>query len=240
MPADPFADALESYWTTGRGSYRYTRDDGVSAVEDAWWYFTSYRDFLPTEKQALKWARGRILDVGCGAGRHSLYLQRKGFKVTALDASPRVAAIAQARGVHDVRVAAACGHLPFARGEFDTVLLFGNNFGVCGNRAATERMLRELSRITRPLGRVLLTTRAPGTFKPTHLNYWNRQLTHKKEFGIVRFRLDFHGRHQKWVSLYLMSPSELVQFARKTGWVVKQVMGDGNTEDGYAAVLEKE
>src|SRR5919201_108008 len=89
---DPFADALESFWKRGRGSYRYTREGTPTRSEDAWWYFTSFKDFPSIEKQALKFVRGRVLDIGCGAGRHSLYLQRKRFEVVGLEQSARVAA----------------------------------------------------------------------------------------------------------------------------------------------------
>ena len=51
-------------------------------------YFSEYRDWLPIEKKAIKYAHGRVLDVGCGAGRHALYLQKKGLEVTGIDTSP--------------------------------------------------------------------------------------------------------------------------------------------------------
>ncbi len=239
LDPDPFADALESYFETGRGSYAYTRSDGLCEVEDAAVYFATFSDFPRIEKQALKFARGRVLDVGCGAGRHSLHLQRKGLRVTAIDASPRVAAIASARGVRDVRVASACAALPFPRGEFDTVLLFGNNLGICGSRRRTARMLRELARITRPEGVILGTTRAPGAFEPKHRAYWLGELARGGEFGVARYRLDYQGKHHKWVSLLLLAPSELMKLAWENGWRVAEVLGDGRADTGYAVVMQK-
>ncbi len=49
--------------------------------------FRSFNDMPPLEQRALELCHGSILDVGCGAGSHSLYLQQKGFEVTALDSS---------------------------------------------------------------------------------------------------------------------------------------------------------
>lgn len=65
------------------------RDDQyIDFGSEAGLYFTEYEQWSPLEKQAVERARGRILDIGCGAGRHSLYLQEKGFDVTGIDNSP--------------------------------------------------------------------------------------------------------------------------------------------------------
>jgi len=57
-------------------------DDYIDTGSDAGLYFFEYRRWSPLERRAIKRARGKILDIGCGAGRHSLYLQKKGFDVT--------------------------------------------------------------------------------------------------------------------------------------------------------------
>lgn len=235
---DPFGDALTSYFESGHGSYTYTRSDGRRDTENAAAYFTTFAQFPRIEKQALKFARGRVLDVGCGAGRHALYLQRKGHRVTGIDASPQVAAIASARGVRDVHVASVCERLPFRRAEFETVLLFGNNLGICGSRKGVEKMLRELARVTKPQARLLTTTRSPGTFDPKHRAYWNHELAAGHEFGVARYELAF-GKNKKWVSLLLVAPATLMEMAWQTGWRVQEILGDGHADTGYAAVLEK-
>lgn len=235
---DPFADALEAYYETGKQGLFYTRDDGYHKRENVAWYFASFSDFWILEKRALKFVRGRVLDLGCGAGRHALYLQRRGLRVTAVDASPRVAALASARGVRDVRVASACVPLPFKRSEFETVLLFGNNLGICGSRAGTARLLRELARVTKSGARILTTTRAPATFRRQHRDYWNRRLERGQEFGAVELRLDFNGANAKTIRWYWVSPQALMELAWETGWRVTEIFGDGRAEEGYGAVLE--
>ena len=65
------------------------RDDNyIDTGSDAGLYFTEYDEWSPLERRAIEFAKGRILDIGCGAGRHALYLQEKGFDVTAIDNSP--------------------------------------------------------------------------------------------------------------------------------------------------------
>ena len=65
---DLFADALWQYHKTGRATLVMERDDGYLGREDVSWYFTTPREFPSHEKAALGFARGRVLDVGCGAG----------------------------------------------------------------------------------------------------------------------------------------------------------------------------
>ena len=138
--------------------------------------FHTPREFPSYEKAALKFARGKVLDVGCGAGCHSLYLRRRGLRVTASDSSPRIVELAQIRGVKDARVADACGKMPFRDGAFDAVVLFGNNLGICGTLPRCRRMLRELYRIPSPRGRILATTRQPSTTNSQHRGYPSRNL----------------------------------------------------------------
>ena len=61
--------------------------------------FRDYRKMPPLEQKALKLCKGNVLDIGCGAGSHSLYLQKKGFPVTALDQSPGAIETCKLRGL---------------------------------------------------------------------------------------------------------------------------------------------
>src|SRR5258706_16069543 len=67
-------------------------------------YFRNADDMPELEWVALQYCRGRILDVGAGAGSHALFLQQTGMDVTALDISPLAAEVIKARGVpHTIR-----------------------------------------------------------------------------------------------------------------------------------------
>ena len=236
---DLFADALWDYFINGRASLATEREDGVLRREDVSWYFTPYREFLPIEKKALKLARGRVLDVGCGAGRHSLYLQQRGLRVTALDISLSIAELALVRGVRDVRIGDACQPLPFREGEFETVILFGNNLGVAGTPARLVRMLREFHRITSRRGRIIATTIMPSTTKPIHRHYSQRNLERGRAIGQVRMRL-VRGNHKGgWMEWLLLAPTDLMQLAAKAGWEIAHVFPHENFEQGYSVVLEK-
>ncbi|MBI3914127.1 MAG: class I SAM-dependent methyltransferase [Chloroflexi bacterium] len=237
-PFDLFADALWKFHLTGKANLRVERDDGHLGREDVSWYFTRYAQFPTYEKRALKFARGKVLDIGCGAGRHSLHLQARGMRVTAIDASPRIVELARTRGVRDARVAEACGKMPFAKNQFDTVILFGNNLGICGTLPRFRKMLRELHRITSPRGRIIATTRMPSTTRAQHRRYFRQNLERGRAVGQVRLRLVYRGRRGVEFDLLLLAPTDLMQIAAREGWELREVCAK-NFEEGYAVVLEK-
>src|SRR5436190_20872649 len=74
------------------------------------------------EREAIRLVRGRVLDLGCGPGRHSLFLQRKGFDVVGVDASPTQVALARIRGLANV-YPASVRRLPRGLGTFNSVLM---------------------------------------------------------------------------------------------------------------------
>lgn len=239
QPFDIFAQALWQFYETGKADLRTERDDGFEGREFVQIYFTSYAEFPTIEKQALKFARGRVLDIGCGAGRHSLYLQRRGLRVTAIDVSPPIVQLAQTRGVRDARVADISRKLPFANHSFDTVLLFGNNLGIVGSLPRFRKMLRELDRVTSPSARIIATTRQPSTTNPIHCSYLRKNIKRERYCGQIRLRLRFGGKRGAWFDLLLLAPTDLMRLALEEGWGLKQVFTEINFEKGYSVVLEK-
>ena len=238
-PVDLFAAALWKLYATGRATLRLERDDGFQDREELSWYLTTYRDFPKFEKQALRFVRGNVLDVGCGAGRHALYLQGKGLPVIAIDTSSQLVELARVRGVQSARVASACGRMPFGDGEFDTVLLFGNNLGICGTLPRFRRMLRELNRITSTRGRILASTRAPDMTDAMQRAYLQRNIAQGLPVGQVRLRLSLDGKRGAWFSLLLFSPTDLMQLALNEGWQIAQLFTETGVEEAYSVVLEK-
>jgi ubiquinone/menaquinone biosynthesis C-methylase UbiE len=144
------------------------------------------------------------------------------------------------RGVKDARVANVCTQLPFTNYSFDTVILFGNNLGMCGTVPRFRKMLRELHRVTSPRGRIVASTRMPSTTNPAHKSYLRRNVERGRAIGQVRVRLVLNGKRGAWFELLLLAPTDLMQIAAQAGWEIAQVFPLENFETGYAVVMEKQ
>src|ERR1044072_8105167 len=104
---DAYGAQLWSYYKTGEPRNELIeRDDGLLSLGQfgGKLYFSEYKDWQKIEKEAMKYVRGRVLDIGCGAGRHSLYLQGQGFDVTGIDNSPLAIKVSRLRGLKQAKV----------------------------------------------------------------------------------------------------------------------------------------
>lgn len=105
------------------------------------------------ELLALEQCRGLVLDVGAGAGSHSLALQKRGIEVTALDISGGAVEAMKQRGVQQVQ---QCDFFVLQGARYDTLLLLMNGIGIAGNLEGLERFLEHAKHLLTPGGQLLL------------------------------------------------------------------------------------
>jgi SAM-dependent methyltransferase len=218
------------------------RDDGYLDTGAGPAYFSDYPDWPGSVKKALRLARGRILDLGCGAGRHCLYLQRKGFDMTGIDSSPLAVKTCRLRGVrrafnysvedlNSVRVRRRLG-------RFDTIVMLGNNLGLLGSQRQAVRLLRALHDITNPGAQLLGETLDPyGTRRPVHRAYQARNRQRGRMGGQIRLRVRYNNLHTPWYDYLLLSRTELRTILAGTGWRLEQTIPD--TGGSYVAVIRR-
>lgn len=130
-----------------------TREGVVLPLEvDRW-----YAEPGPDEAGVLDRAAGPVLDVGCGPGRHTLALMRRGVTALGIDVSKRAVRLARGRGAAVIR-RSVFDPLPDP-GGWGTVLLLDGNVGIGGD---PRRLLSRARSLLRPRGRVLLEVEGPG------------------------------------------------------------------------------
>jgi SAM-dependent methyltransferase len=116
--------------------------------------FRSYADMPPLEQKALELATGKTLDVGCGAGSHSLYLQNeRNLDVTSIDISANAIQACQLRGLKNTRVQDV---LNIENETYDTITLLMNGTGIFGTVKNTPKFLQKLKSILKENGQILL------------------------------------------------------------------------------------
>ena len=237
MPAkDPFGQAFKDFYEGKKHPSQIERDDGYTDNHIIGQYFGDYDDFSDTEKKALKHAKGRVLDIGVGAGRHSLYLQKKGMDVVGIDISDNALEVCKRRGVKKVRKMSACD-LKFGKDSFDTAIAFCNNFGLCGTVSGVEGMMRRLHRIMSDDGVFLAESVHPtDTKKRAHLRYHKRNIARGRPPGQVRLRIKYRGQVSGWFELLMVTPEEMRQLCRRTGWRIARTY---KGKPMYVYVLKK-
>ena len=215
------------------------RDDGFFGVSTgAKYYFSEYRSWHDRERKAMRYVTGRVLDVGCGAGRVSLYLQKKGFDVLGLDVSPQAIRVCKIRGLKKARV------MPITKissrlGKFDTVIMFGNNFGLFGSRKRAKWLLKRFHRMTTEHARIIAESLDPyDTNDPAHLHYHKLSRRRGRMAGQLRIRVRYREYATPWFDYLLVSKLEMRDILKGTGWRLKRTL-DSSRSPAYIAVIEK-
>ncbi len=235
---DAFGMLLLEHLERGGATEIEERDDGLIELLPCDFYFWPLRRWPARERQALRYVRGRVLDAGCGAGRVALHLQERGLEVVAIDVSPGAVEACRRRGVKDARLVdlASVGK-SIDLGAFDTVVLFGNNFGVFENAKRAQTLLRRLRRVCTDRGRIVAGSLDPyDTDEPIHLAYHARNRRRGRMAGQVRLRIRYRNLATPWFDWLFVSRDELRSLAFEAGWDLARCIPDEGP--AYIAILE--
>ena len=223
---DVFGQALKGYLKGDLSQYVIRGKDGNDEKINIDTFFTSYFDWEDYEKTLIaNHAEGRILDIGAGAGRHSLFLQDRGFDVHAIDNSPQAVRLMEIRGLKKVYLM-DLRKINFPPEYFDTALIMFNDLGLAGTIKNTVKLLKKLFTMTKPTGKVIVTLRNPLAGNSSS------ELMEK-----IKIRMEYNDAIGNWFNSIMVSPDELKNLIRDTGWFVTDII---EGKDGfYGAVLKK-
>lgn len=234
---DAFGLGLLEYMQKGSSSEIIEREDGVLFYAYNGEYFTPYRKWAYYEKQAIKYARGRVLDAGCGAGRHSIYLQERGLDVTGIDNSPLAIEISRKRGLKKA-VEMAVEKIRPGPEKFGTILMLGNNFGLFQDAKKMKKMLSAMYKITTGDAVIIAETMDPYRLPGREQREYMRHNTGSGRMaGFVRMRILIKDVIGPWFDYLYVSKKEMVKMFEGTPWRVKRFFG--GMMPAYTAVIEK-
>ena len=201
-------------------------------------YFAEYEDWAEHQKGTMAYATGRVLDLGCGAGRHSLYLQEQGHDALGTDNSPLAIETCQRRGLKHA-VVTSITQLDSKIGTFDTILMMGHNFGLAGNYKRAKWLLRRFAAMTSGTAKIIAETMDPyETTDPGHLTYHQFNRDRGRMSGQLKLRVRYKKYATPWFDYLFVSQAEIEDILNGTPWQVEHYINPADTPT-YVAILTK-
>lgn len=197
---DLFGKALLDYYN-GQHTENLITSTNISDEDELPipYLFRDFKAMPQLEKTALKLCKGKVLDVGCGAGSHSLYLQNKGFKVKAIDISRGAVEVAKMRGVSQVK----CRDVLDETETFDTILLLMNGTGIFQELDKVGQYLNHLKSLLNRGGQILIdSSDIKYMYEDDDGGYWMD--LNANYYGELDYYLSYKGENEiamKWLYL---------------------------------------
>ena len=195
-------------------------DDFDDNTIETSYLFRTYRQMPAIEKKAMNLCSGTILDVGAGAGIHSVYLQGKGFEVTSIEKSELCCEVLKNKNLRNV---IQQDIFKFGDKKFDTILLLMNGTGIAGTLAGLEVLLEHLKSLLNPFGQILIDSSDVIYLFEQNDGSILIDIAAEKYYG----ELIFQTEYLEWIShpfpwLYV-DPDNLRNIAEKTLLKLEQV-----------------
>jgi len=218
------------------GEYCIERDDGRVETLPVIDYLKPLLEWDDQERLGIQHAKGKILDIGCGAGRVLIHLQNCGHEVVGIDLAPGAVEACQKRGIKEVYQMSAAD-LKFSDAEFDSIVMYGNNFGVLGDDDSIIKMLRTFHRITSDDGVIIAgSADVVKTDDKVHLDYHQMNLERNRPKGLIRLRVKYKNLVGEWGDLRLATPEEMIYLGEQSGWKLERKYQNGTP---YVGILSK-
>lgn len=196
--------------------------------------FRQEKDMSEMERKALQEARGRVLDVGAGAGCHSLVLQERGLAVTAIDISPLSVQVQRERGVRDARLVNLFD--PTFAGTFDTVLFLMNGSGIVGKLENMPAFFDKMKQLLSEEGRIYMDSSDLRYVFENEDGSMDIDLN-ASYYGEVDYQMKYRNMDGPCFDWLYVDFDTLAAYASEYGFKATKIM-DGDHYD-YLACLER-
>ena len=240
--ADAFGRALVDWVRGGTEPEIYERDDGfVDVGAGPELFLAEFRRWPSSERQAMRYVRGRVLDVGCGAGQSgSAPSAARKWTSSGWTPRPLAARASRQRGVRKVWCS-SMARVTRDIGSFDTVVLFGNNFGIFGSPDQVRTVLSDWAARMPPGARILAESINPylGGAPAMDRSYYLRNKERGLMPGECRLRVRYRDWATPWFRWLFVSRTEMRALLRGTGWHQSRILGTAPLEP-YVSILEKD
>ncbi|MFV2015973.1 MAG: hypothetical protein ACC656_11115, partial [Candidatus Heimdallarchaeota archaeon] len=151
-------------------------------------------------------------------GRHTLFLQKKGLDITALDNSSKAIDVCRERGISKT-VIGSIFELSQSKEKYSTFLLFGNNINLAGSYYGNIGFFQELKKISDDGARIIGTYRSPiPTDQKHHLDYHEINKAYGYPIGQIVIRVRYKNISTQWLPFYLPTRNEFNEILTKSGW----------------------
>lgn len=181
-------------------------------------YFRAPDEMPDLEWMALQACRGSVLDIGAGAGSHALALQAMGVRVTALDLSPKNAAVMRERGVEHVLEA---DFFSLAGDRYDTLLLMMNGIGLAGTIEGLKLFFARAALLLNPGGQLLFDSSDIAYL------YEGKLPAGPDYYGEILYQYEYKKEKGDWFKWLFIDRDTLTRVALECGWVIELLNDDG-------------
>lgn len=178
------------------------------------YYFRSFDELPELEAFALDHCRGKILDVGAGAGAHALPLQERGESLTALEISPNACTVLRERGVKQVLQADILA-TP-GKHDYDTVLLLMNGLGIAQTVDGLKKLLNHLKTFLATEGQIIFDS------SDVHYLYDNPidpvAKPTDRYYGEIEYQYAYKGEKGAWFKWLYIDYATCAELATELGF----------------------
>jgi len=226
---DPLGQAIADYYYKNNPARLWIHNTyGPKEEMPVAAYFRSADEMPALEHAALQLCRGKILDIGAGAGSHALWLQQQGAAITALEIAVPACDVMKQRGVQNI---IQQDIFTYTGEKYDSLLLLMNGIGLAGTLAGLRNFLQHAATLLHPGGQLIFDSSDVAYVYKDHFPDL------KTYYGEIAYRYQYKRKKTDWFNWLYIDRYTLSAIALSEGWLAAFITEDENGQ--YLVKLQK-